>query len=207
SRDLSEPATRARAACALAGEVTYGADQAHSEALFKEGLADLPERPEFALERASCLRTGAAVSRAKGEGSEAIARLQSAQRALKKAPIPSWRQEFLTSLDLGAALRLAGRYRESSAQYQQVAKRLASEGSDDTSPAAQAYYGWGLTLSNLGRALEAEKLIHHAMVIDGGGEDSPDALAWELNSHARVLRDLGRLDEAAAQAERGDAGA
>jgi hypothetical protein len=54
--------------------------------------------------------------------------------------------------------------------------------------------------------LEAEKLIDRTIVIDSGSENAQDALAWELNSHARALRDLGRLDEAASEAERGYAG-
>jgi tetratricopeptide (TPR) repeat protein len=83
---------------------------------------------------------------------------------------------------------------------------MVTEGAADTAPAAQVYYGWGLTLSSLGRPLEAEKLIHRTIVMDSGDENARDALPWELNSHAKVLRDLGRLDEAASQAERGYAG-
>jgi tetratricopeptide (TPR) repeat protein len=194
SRGVSDPSTRARAACARA-------EAEESEALFKEGLGELPERPEFALDRASCLRIGGAVSRARGQGSEAISRLQSAQQALKEAPIPSWRLELLTSMDLAMALRIAGRYREAGTQFERLAARLTSEEQNDTDPAAQVYYGWGLALISLGRPLEAEKHIHRAMVIDGG------AIPWQLNSQAEVLRDLGRLDEAAAQAERGYDGA
>ncbi|HTK28490.1 MAG TPA: serine/threonine-protein kinase [Vicinamibacterales bacterium] len=202
SRGLSEPSTRARAACALAGEVSYGADAARSEALVREALDALPNEPEFALDRVFCLQIDGAVSRAKGAGGEAITRLQLAQRLLKEAPIPSWRLEFLTGLDLGNALRLAGRLDEACTQFEDIAARLAAEGRGDTGAAASVYYGWGVSLSQLGRPLEAEKLIHRAIAIDGGGEDAPGALPWQLIAHAAALRDLGRLDEAAAQAER-----
>jgi tetratricopeptide (TPR) repeat protein len=58
-----------------------------------------------------------------------------------------------------------------------------------------------VTLYLLGRTLEAEKLIHRAIVQYSGSEDAPDAIPWQVISHARAVRDLGRLDEAAAQAE------
>jgi eukaryotic-like serine/threonine-protein kinase len=203
SRKQPEPGARAKAACALAGDVSYGADPARSEALVREGLDALPRQAEFALDRVSCLRIGGAVSRAKGAANEAISRLQLAQQVLKEAPIPSWRLDFLTSLDLGNALRLAGRLREASRQFEQIAARLTAQGRGDTGAAASVYYSWGVTLSQLGRPLEAERLIHRAIVRDSGSEDAPDALPWQLISHAVTLRDLGRLDEAAAQAERG----
>jgi tetratricopeptide (TPR) repeat protein len=203
SRGAPEPSARAKASCALAGEVSYGADTARSEALVQEGLDALPRQPEFALDRAFCLLIGGAVSRARGAGSEAIARLQLAQRLLTEAPIPLWRLQFLTALDLGNALRLAGRYGEASTQFEQIAARLTAQGRGDTGAASSVYYSWGLSLSQLGRPVEAEKRIHQAIVIDSGGEDSPDALPWQLIAHATALRDLGRLDEALAQAERG----
>lgn len=203
SRGVPDPGARAKAACALAGDVSYGADPARSEALVREGLDGLPHQPEFALDRVACLRVGGAVSRAKGAASEAISRLQLAQQVLQEAPIPSWRLDFLTSLDLGNALRLAGRLREASIQFEHIAARLTAQGRGDTGAAASVYYSWGVTLSQLGRPSEAERLIHRAIVRDSGGENAPDALPWQLISHARALRDLGRLDEAAAQAERG----
>jgi eukaryotic-like serine/threonine-protein kinase len=203
SRAGSDPGARAQAACALAGEVSYGADAGRAETLVQEGLAALPQQPEFALDRASCLRAGGAVSRAKGAASEAISRLQLAQRVLKEAPIPSWRLDFRTSLDLANALRLAGRLREASIQFEEIARRLAAQGREDTGAAASIYYSWGVTLSQLGRPLEAERLIHRAIVHDSGSEDAPDPVPWQLISHAATLRDLGRLDQAAAQAERG----
>jgi len=49
SRGLRDPSTQAKAACALAGEVSYGADPVRSEALFHEGLNVLPAQPEFAV--------------------------------------------------------------------------------------------------------------------------------------------------------------
>ena len=118
----------------------YGADTARSEALVREGLTALPEQPEFALDRVFCLQIAGAVSRARGDGGEAISRLQLAQGRLKEAPISSWRLEFLISLDLGNALRLAGRYREACTQFEQTAARLIEQGRGDTGSAASVYY-------------------------------------------------------------------
>jgi tetratricopeptide (TPR) repeat protein len=108
-------------------------------------------------------------------------------------------------MNLADSYRLVGRNREACAEFEQASARLTALGRDDTGLAGSVSYKWGVSLYLLGRPLEAEKLIHRAIVIFSASEDAPDAIPMQLISHARAVRDLGRLDEAAAQAERAHA--
>ncbi|MGA2535530.1 MAG: serine/threonine-protein kinase [Terracidiphilus sp.] len=71
SRKFTDGRVRASAACALASELSHHDDLARAEAMFQEGLRELPNRPEYALDRADCLRYGSSVSRENGESGEA----------------------------------------------------------------------------------------------------------------------------------------
>ncbi|MBZ5574111.1 MAG: protein kinase [Acidobacteriia bacterium] len=203
SRGLPEPSTRAKAACALGEMLSLGDQLPRAERLIQEGLGELPDESQFALDRAFCLRDGAAVSRANGAPLESISRLQLAQQLLKQAPLHSEMLDVQTAMYLADSYRLVGRNREACAEFEQASARLTAVGRDDTGFAGSVSYKWGLSLYLLGRPLEAEKLIHRAIVIFSGSEDAPDAIPAQLISHARAVRDLGRLDEAAKQAGRG----
>ena len=58
SRKLADRTTRARAACALAPAIGRAGDRERAEALLREGMADLPDEPQFALDRIACLLDG-----------------------------------------------------------------------------------------------------------------------------------------------------
>ena len=55
TRGLSDQSIRARASCALADCLSQGEDLVRAEALFQEGLRDLPDDPRYALDRVACL--------------------------------------------------------------------------------------------------------------------------------------------------------
>jgi serine/threonine-protein kinase len=203
SRGLPEPSTRAKAACALGVMLSLGDQLPRAESFIQEGLKELPDESQFALDRVSCLRDGAAVSRANGAALESISRLQLAQQLLKQAPFHSEMLDVQIAMSLGDSYRLVGRNREACAEFEQASARLTALGRDDTGFAGSVSYKWGLSLYLLGRPLEAEKLIHRAIVIFSESEDAPEAIPWQLISHARALRDLGHLDKAAEQAEHG----
>jgi len=206
SRDVHQPATRAKAACCLGGALAVGGVVAEksllprAEALIQEGLRELPEDSQYALERASCLLTGSYVSQARGESSESIARLRQAQEVLKQAPSHSDAFDLRVSLGLGDALSGQGRNREACAEYERLADRLTALGREETSLAASTYFKWGTSLSLLGRPQEAAKLIHRAIVRFSESEDDPNVIPWQLLSHARALRDLGDLKQASTEA-------
>lgn len=203
SRGLPEPSTRAKAACALGGMLSRGDQLPRAENLIQEGLKELPDESQFALDRVFCLLEGATASRANGAALESISRLQLAQQLLKQAPLHSEMLDVQTAMYLADSYRLVGRNREACAEFEQAFARLTALGRDDTGLAGSVSYKWGLSLYLLGRPLEAERLIHRAIVMFSGSEDAPDAIPMHLISYARAVRDLGRLDKAAEQAERG----
>ncbi|MBI3476062.1 MAG: protein kinase [Acidobacteria bacterium] len=203
SRQENEPSTRANAACALAEALSGGEQLPRAGELIREGLNTLPDEPQYALDRAFCLVAGGAVSRANGLPTEAIDRLQRAQQSLRVAPPHSQMLDLRASMSLADSFRQIGRHRDACTYYEQTASRLKELGQDKLGLAGSTYYKWGQSLLALGRPLEAEKLIHRAIMVFSDGEDDPDVVPWQLVAHARALRDLGHLDQADEQARRG----
>jgi serine/threonine protein kinase len=207
SRGVTDPSTRARAACALGQNLAYEGQLQPAEAAIEEGLRDLSDDPQLALDQVSCLRDGGFVSRARGAANEGISRLQLAEQLLKHAPLHSEMLDAKVWMDLGDSLQVAGRNSEACVQFEQASVRLGKLGRSDSGEAAATDYRWGVSLLRLGRPLEAEPRIHHAIVHFSGSEDSPNIVPWQLLYHAQAIRDVGHLDEAAKQAERAYTGA
>jgi tetratricopeptide (TPR) repeat protein len=197
SRQFTDSRVRASAACVLANELSNHEDLARGEALFQEGLRELPNEPEYALDRADCLRYGSAVSRENGESSEAVRRMETAQRILRASPLDSDTLEVTFSIELANAYWEAGRYRVALAEFQRAGNLLSSLGRDRTQQASTLYNNWAVVLDQVGRPLEAEKAFRRA--IDISLEDSPEeaATATTLDNYARVLREIDRLPRAA----------
>ena len=203
SRALPERSTRARTSCALAQVLSRGDDLPRSEALYREGMAELPDEPMFILDRVFCLERGTEVARNRGEVSEGVARAETAQRLLQRSPLRSDVLELGNLVTLAGAYADAGRQRDAIKAFEQAAARLTDLGRDDTQRAATLFNNWGLTLTLAGQPLEAENVFHRAVAIgqDSRGEETVSPML--LVNYARSLRDLGRLDEAADYAERG----
>jgi hypothetical protein len=100
SREIFEPATRAKTSCALAGMAARGGEIRRAEALIQEGLRELPDEPLFALDRVSCLLRGSGVARMRGAAHEAISRAEAAQRLLRESPLQSELMELRTFTNL-----------------------------------------------------------------------------------------------------------
>ena len=204
----AEHSTRARASCALADLISRRAEERpRAERLVQEGLGELPSEPQFLLDRVFCLLSGGVVARADGASKLAIARTEEARRSLKQSPFQPELLDLDVSIDLADSYRLAGQNREACASYEQAATRLAALGRDDTGRAGSLFYKWSLPLSLLGRPLEAERLSGRAIAIFSNGPNGEGGNPVMLVSHARTLADLGRLKEAAEQAERAYASA
>jgi tetratricopeptide (TPR) repeat protein len=205
SRGLTEPSIRARAACALANAVARSSDTSRAEPLVQEGLRGLPGDPQYALGRVFCLLRGSEVSRELGRTGEGIERVQAAQRVLRESPFRSESLEMRILMDLAEAYREAGRNREAAASIEQAAAKLTSLGRDNTETAGTLFNNWGLLLDQLGRPLEAEKVLRRAIDIgrDDRGEETVSPIL--LTNYARVLNVLSRRDEAADYSERATA--
>jgi serine/threonine-protein kinase len=203
SRRISEISTRALASCALAAILSHSGDLARAETLLHEGMGEIPEEPQFSVVRVLCLLRGAEVARQSGDANSAISRVEDARRVLKQAPLPSELLELHTLMDLADSYRIAGRNREAAVTFEQALERLTALGRGDTQAAGTLLNNWGLSLYLLGRPIEAERLFRRAIVISSSGDNEESVSPMLLINNARTLRDLGRLKEAAAQAERG----
>jgi serine/threonine protein kinase len=204
SRSLAERSTRAKASCALGSNLARASEPpGAAEALVQEGLRELPVTPQFALDRVFCLLRGSEVARHHGASQEAIARTEEAQRLLQQLPFPSELLELRAFMDLAECYRMAGHYGDASAAFEQASARLAALGRDGTQTAGTLFNNWALTLSLLGQPLEAERLFRRAIAISSSGENEQSVSPMLLINYARTLRDLGRVEEAVAEVERG----
>jgi eukaryotic-like serine/threonine-protein kinase len=202
SRQSSDPGIRASAACALGGALSRDEVLARGDALIQEGLREVPDDPQYALDRVTCLRQGSFVSREKGEASEAVQRMEMAQRILRASPFDSDEFEMEFSLDLAAMYSEAGRDRESLVDFQRAGALMSSLGRDETETAVVLYNGWALELDHVGRPLEAEKVYRRAIDISRDNSTEEAVSPMVLNNYARVQRELARLPQAADYAER-----
>jgi len=202
---LADPSTRARAACALAQTLGMSGDLPRAEALFHEGLGDLPQATQYSLDRAFCLERGSEIARNTGAAQDAIARAEAAQRALAASGFQSALLDVDTAVALAGAYRTAGRLEDASAAFERASNRLTTLGRGDTERAGTILNNWGVTLWQLGRPLESARVLARAIAIsrDQRGEESVSPMV--LINYARSLADMRRLDEAADYAERGAA--
>jgi serine/threonine-protein kinase len=200
SRGLSDPAVRAAAACALADGLVRSGELERAEAMFQEGLKELPDEPQFTLSRVDCLHRGSAVAQERGAAQEAVARMEASLRVLRESPFNSdWAQVLILN-DLGEAYRMAGQNYKASSIFENVNALLLSMGRDDTRMAGVLYNDWGNALVNLGRPLEGAGLLRRAIEIQGD-------LPILLNNYAFALRMLARFSEAADYSEKAYKGA
>jgi serine/threonine protein kinase len=202
SRGLSDPSLRAQASCALGSAVAKGADRQRAEVLIEEGLRELPNQPQFALDRVFCLLRGSEVARGQRASQKAIERAQAARDLLKSSPLQSEILDLRVLMDVAESYRVAGQYRDAIPVFEQASMRMDSLGRGNTETAGTLLNNWAMALQLYGRPLEAEKLFRRAINISSAGQSEEAVSPMLLNNYARTLRELGRLDEAAIYAER-----
>ncbi|HEY7098056.1 MAG TPA: serine/threonine-protein kinase [Terriglobales bacterium] len=201
SRGLEEVSTRAKASCELAWAAVSDGELERAETLFQEGLRDLPDEPLFGADRSNCLLRGTEIAYRRGDAKEVIARAEAADRALKGSPVKTPVDELNVLTTLAGAYGTAAQFREANAAFEQASARMTDLGYDQTQKAVKLFNDWGLTLADAGQPLQAEKAYHHAIGISGGGPHEEGVLPALLHNYSAVLRDLGRLPEAAHYAE------
>jgi len=204
SGSLQEHSLRAKAACTLASALARAGEVERAERLVREGLDALPNEPQFALDRVSCLLRGSEVAREGSKVDVGIERARAAQRLLKELPLVSALTELTVSMDLADCYRMAGRNREAAAAFRDAFQRLSSLGRDETQKAGTLLNNWGLVIG-LHQPLEAERLYRQAIRISSADRTERSVSPMLLNNLARTLSDLNRLPEAAAYADRAHA--
>ena len=202
SQSVSDPSVRARASCAFASTLAKHDNSARSEALFTEGLKELPENAEFALDRSFCWLNGNRIAIDHGDAPLSIERTQSAIAALSQVPFDHELADLRAEADLAEAYRDAGRYREAVATFEQLWPRLVAQGRDDTATAGTWLNNWGMAVAQMGRPLAAEELLRHSMEIHRADSSDAALSPMLLTNYAQQLLDLGRLQEAQDYAER-----
>jgi serine/threonine protein kinase/tetratricopeptide (TPR) repeat protein len=196
SRNVPDSSVRARAACAFAGTLAKHDKSARSEALFEEGLEELPDNAEFALDRSFCWMNGNRIAMAHGDTPLSIERTQAAIRALAQVPFDHDLADLRAEADLAEAYRDAGRYREAVATFEWLWPRLVAQGRDDTATAGTWLNNWGVAVAQMGNPLEAEKLLHRSMDIHRADASYAALSPMLMTNYAQQLLDLGRLAEA-----------
>jgi eukaryotic-like serine/threonine-protein kinase len=202
SRSVADPSVRARAACAFAGTLAGNDNSPRSEALLAEGLKELPEDAEFALDRSFCWSNGHKVAMDHGDAQLSIERSQTAIRALSQVPFNHDLAGLRAEADLAEAYRDAGRFREAAETFEQLWPRLVAQGRDDTATAGTWLNNWGLAVAQMGRPVAAEKLLRQSMEIHRADASDAALSPMLMTNYAQQLLDLGRLPEAQDYAER-----
>jgi tetratricopeptide (TPR) repeat protein len=202
SRSLADVSVRAGASCTLAAVLARDLELDRAEALFQEGLRELPQEAQFALERVDCLQSGTEIVQETGDIREGMARAEAAQRVLQQSPFESDVLELQRWTDLGKVYSSAGQDAKAVFAYERAGALLSSTGRDETGSAIVLFNNWALELDQIGRPLEAERLYRSAIEIGKASHSEDSVSPVVLSNYARSLRELNRLGEAADYAER-----
>ena len=202
SRGTLEHDTAARAACALAGTLAKADEMDRAESLFREGMDQLPDEPQFVLSRVFCLLRGSEVSRTAERADEAVTRVEAATRLLRESDQGSALLSLRAQMDLAESYRLAGRLRQANEAFGNAWASLEAMGRGETESAGTLLNNWALVQRALGRPLDAERSFRRALDISSVDATATGVSPLLLNNLARTLLDLGRLDEAREMADR-----
>lgn len=201
SRQLPDPVTRARAACALAPATGRQGDRERAEALLHEGMADLPEGPQFALDRISCLLDGSLVALDAPDAPRAIERAQAAQGLLPQLRYPSTLLEMRVVMALAAAYDQANQFPAAVEMFERAHAQLVALGRENTATASALYNNWGLTLHLMGQTLKAEEMLRRAVRISTADGSDKNVSPMRFANLSRTLLELEHNSEAARDAE------
>ena len=170
SSGIRERSVRARASCVLSGALLPVGELARAEALFQQGMNELPRDHHFSLDRAFCLLRGSEAAFHSGNSNQAIERAESAERVFKESPVQPDFQELNLLVNLAGMYGDAGRFRESNAAFERASALMTNLGYDETQRAVKLFNDWALILTYAGRQLQAEQVYRRA--IDAGRDQS-----------------------------------
>lgn len=196
SRGLADHSLRARASCALGDLIANPKDNARAESLIKEGLRELPQDPEFAIDRVFCLLKADEVDAGTGSLAQPLADDRAAEKVLNSSGLGSSYLKLTVLRAIGVD-SIESDLAQAIASDKQAIALEKELGYGNTATAADTFLSLGLALIKAGRPYEAEQAYRHADDI------RPLKLwAYSLQAYAEPLRELRRLDEAADYAKR-----
>ncbi|HEX5387616.1 MAG TPA: serine/threonine-protein kinase [Gemmatimonadales bacterium] len=193
---LHERLPRARAACALGAELGRSGEAASGERLVREGLAQLPDEPQYATGRVFCLLLGSMIAREAGHAESGVQRADSAWQLVARMPLPPAVLTLHALIDRAESYRVANQDRAAESAFQRAFAQLKALGRENTQTAGTLLNDWALTLYDMGRPREAEQLFRRAIRI--ASPDGRDSLVSPmlLTNLARALMVLDRRPEA-----------
>ncbi len=202
SRQLQDRSTRARAACGYGDALARTGDRARAEARLREGLAEVSDESQYALDRIACLLSGSSAARILGEPATGVQRAVEARDVADALAVPSKVLEMRVWDNLAESYRVAGKFAEADSAFANAFQRLTSLGRENTQPAGTLLNDWGVLLSQIGQPLRAEALLRRAIEISHSDALLGKVSPMLLTNYARALNDLDRVDEASRYASR-----
>ena len=161
-------------------------------------LARLPNNQEDDEVRASCLDFASTVARFAGDGTQALAKAELADKLFAARQIGNEWERLSSLIMLADARRAAGLLGAADQTYARVASEFKRIGLEDTGFAGTLYNNWGILLVSLGMPLRGKELFERVRTIDQGYASTD---AFSATGYASALLPLGRTDEARAVLE------
>jgi len=165
-----------------------------AEAIMARALADLPDDPQFDLQRASCLNRWAEFGFITDEGEPMVRNSKASLALLDRSPLATKSARIEAEGTLAYGYYLTRQNAKADRAYEVVMKDLERAGLENTMIAADVLNNWGLVhfQGDIGRA---ESLYRRCLElhrsIEGGA-----AGAIALENYAGTLFALARYDEA-----------
>jgi eukaryotic-like serine/threonine-protein kinase len=191
----SDPAVRARARCPLALLTMLRGERRKAEVMVGQALADLPDQPQYALQRAICLTCSAEFGFATDEAQPMIRNATAALQLLDRTPI----EDNPARLDAQGALAygyyLAHQNRKADETYTVLWKLFERTGRDRTMAAADVLNNWALVHYE-GDIVRAEPLYRKCAELHRSIEGVDSITPTASFNYAGVLFQLARYKEA-----------
>jgi eukaryotic-like serine/threonine-protein kinase len=201
SRQQHDRSMRARAACGFAAAFARTGNRERTEALLREGLADLDDEPQYVPDRIDCLLQGSDAARQLGDAAAGIKRAELAHDLVGKLGFPSKVLEMRIWLDLAESYRVAGLYARADPAFAAAYDRIAALGREGTQTAGTLLNDWGVLLDQTGQPLRAEALLRRAIETSRNDAAVGKVSPMLLNNYAHTLDELGRTGEASRYAD------
>jgi serine/threonine protein kinase/tetratricopeptide (TPR) repeat protein len=203
SQALPLRSTHAIASCALGQALSRGGDPARAEALYREGIGELPTDSSFAAERIFCLMRGTEIASDTGSPQEALARIQTAERLIQESPYRPDSVELTALSDLASEYSQTGQPGQADSTYRRTAALVEALGRDETMLANTVFNNWGVMLLRAGRPLDAERCLRRTIETERGTWGVEGVSGTSLAVYSDILIELGRINEAGGYAQQG----
>ncbi|HKD18578.1 MAG TPA: protein kinase [Thermoanaerobaculia bacterium] len=194
ARRSGDPALRARALCPLALARMAGGKRRIAENMIARALADLPDDPQYALQRAECLTNCAEFGFLTDEGDPMIRNATAALDLLDRTPLSTNLARIEARGALAYGYYLTRQNAKADRAYAELMKAIEQAGMERTMAAADTLNNWGLVHFQ-GEIGKAESLYRRCLELHRfieGDSIAPTLLA----NYAGVLLELGRYEEA-----------